>query len=118
MDTAVFTFENRDTTRSKDLFLVVRNNDAYPFRNLYLLVSLRSPKALVSTDTLQYLMADKWGRWLGTGIGAEKESVLTYRLDRIFDQLGTYELKIIQGMRRDSLQGITSVGYLLEDSKR
>ncbi len=117
-DTVDFTFENRDTTQAKDLYLVVRNDDAYPFRNLYLFVTLHTPSGGILSDTLEYLMADIRGNWLGTGIGAEKENMLAYRLNRVFGETGTYHLRITQGMRCDSLRGITSLGYLLEASKR
>ncbi|MEH0008255.1 MAG: gliding motility lipoprotein GldH [Flavobacteriales bacterium] len=117
-DTVDFAFENKDTMQAKNLYLVVRNNDAYPFRNLYLFVALHAPSGRVVTDTLAYRMADARGNWLGSGIGAEKESVLAYRLNRVFGEIGSYHLTITQGMRRDSLHGITRVGYLLEISKK
>ena len=109
-DTARFSFENCYTTRARDILLVLRNNDAYPFRNLYFFVTLYSPTARLSTDTLEYDMADKWGKWLGTGIDADKENILAYRSHYRLRESGTYRLEIVQGMRRDSLVGITAVG--------
>lgn len=117
-DTVDFAFENKDTTQAKNLYLVVHNNDAYPFRNLYLFVALHAPSGRIVSDTSEYRMADTRGNWLGSGIGAEKESVLAYRLNRVFDEIGSYRLTITQGMRCDSLPGITRVGYLLEISKK
>ena len=54
---ASFTFEQKDTTGVYNLFLNVRNNNDYPYNNLFLIVSLNQPDGKVLVDTLEYQMA-------------------------------------------------------------
>ena len=53
-DTLRFTFEQKDTVNPYHLFLNVRNNNDYPFNNMYLIVTLKEPgkKPTIKIDTL------------------------------------------------------------------
>jgi len=77
-DTLRFTFEQKDTINPYNLFLNVRNNNDYPFNNMYLIVSLKEPgkKPTIKIDTLEYQMADVDGTLLGEGFTDVKESKL------------------------------------------
>jgi gliding motility-associated lipoprotein GldH len=57
-DTLRFTFEQKDTVNPYHLFLNVRNNNDYPFSNMYLIVTIKEPgkKPTIKVDTLEYLM--------------------------------------------------------------
>lgn len=41
-----FEFENKDTVSSHNLFVNVRNNNNYPFNNLFLVVHMQFPDGL------------------------------------------------------------------------
>jgi len=45
----------------------VRNNNEYPYNNLFLIVSLNQPGGKVLVDTLEYQMAYPDGSLMGTG---------------------------------------------------
>lgn len=49
------------------MFLNVRNNNEYPYNNLFLIVSLNQPDGKVLVDTLEYQMANPDGTLMGTG---------------------------------------------------
>ena len=55
-DTLRFTFEQKDTVNPYHLFLNVRNNNDYPFNNMYLIVSMKEPgkKPTIKVDTVEY----------------------------------------------------------------
>lgn len=120
-----FTFEAPDTLQGYNLFINLRNNSEYKYSNLYLITEINYPNGRVISDTLQYEMATPSGEWLGTGFGEVKESKLWYKENFRFEEAGEYEVTLQQAMRkRDSvsgiqeLEGITEVGFRIEDIKK
>ena len=121
---ATFAFEAPDTINNYNLFLNLRNNSDYKYSNLYLITEINFPNGRVISDTLQYEMAKPSGEWLGTGFGDVKESKLWYKENFRFTESGEYLVTVQQAMRhRDSiegirnLEGITEVGFRIEDTK-
>ncbi len=117
-----FQFQAPDTVRKYNLFLNVRNNSHYPFSNLYLITELNFPNGKVISDTLQYEMAAPSGEWLGTGFGDVKENKLWYKENVQFTEAGEYSVTVQHAMRRrdsvmgiENLEGITEVGFRIED---
>jgi gliding motility-associated lipoprotein GldH len=120
-----FRFEAPDTLRPYNLFINLRNNAEYRYSNLYLITEINYPNGRVISDTLQYEMAKPSGEWLGTGFGEVKESKLWYKEDFRFDEAGEYEVSLQQAMRKrdsvtgiETLEGITEVGFRIEDIKK
>lgn len=123
-DTISFSFDHADTIKPYNLFLNVRSNNDYPYRNLYLIVSLKQPDNLVKTDTLEYLMANPDGSLMGEGFSDMKESKLWYQENFIFKKTGKYNISILQAVREtgevlgvQDLKGITDVGFRIEKTK-
>ena len=119
-----FQFEAPDTINNYNLFINLRNNSDYKFSNLYLITQLQYPNGKVLSDTLQYEMAAPSGEWLGTGFGEVKENKLWYKENFQFTEAGEYSVNIQQAMRRrdsvagiERLEGITDVGFRIEDIK-
>ncbi len=120
-----FQFLAPDTVNRYNLFINLRNNSDYNFRNIYLITELNFPNGKVISDTLQYEMAAPSGEWLGTGFGDMKESKLWYKENIKFTENGEYTVTVQQAMRRrdsiiglESLEGITEVGFRIEDIKQ
>jgi gliding motility-associated lipoprotein GldH len=63
----------------KNIFLRLRNNNEYPYSNIFLLASLRSGEDKIYDDTLEYAMASADGTWLGSGFNEIKESKLWWK---------------------------------------
>lgn len=109
-----------DTTKNYNLFLNIRDNDNYPFSNLFVIVSLEHSGGLTSVDTLEYQMAAADGTLLGDGFTDVKESKLVYK-ERMKFKAGTYKVHIRQATRQtgkvagvERLDGITEVGFRVE----
>lgn len=118
---AAFTFTGLDTTQQYNMFINVRNDDHFPYSNLFLIAELEFPDGETQRDTLEYEMAQADGAWLGEGQGSIKESKLWYRENISFPQQGVYTLKLAHAMRKngnvegvEDLEGITDVGYQIE----
>lgn len=116
-----------DTTKTYNLFINLRNTEAYKFSNLYLIVELNYPNGKALKDTLSYAMARKDGTLLGTGFSDIKENKLWYKGHEapfVFEETGEYRVSIQQAMREngrvsgiDKLEGITDVGFRIEQAQ-
>lgn len=105
-----------DTTSRHQIRIVLRNDDTYPYSNIYLIAQMEFPDSRVVVDTLQYEMATSQGRWLGSGF-SYKTSYLLYKDNVSFPTPGIYRFSISHANRQlgknqgvDVLQGITDVG--------
>lgn len=117
---AVFDIPDIDTTGKYNLFVNLRANSAYPFNNIFLIVSMEHPGRLTQVDTLEYQMADAEGNMLGDGFSDVKESKLFYKENVRFKK-GRYRMKVRHAVRESgkvdgvaSLKGITEVGFRIE----
>lgn len=95
-----------------DVILVVRNNNSYEYSNLWL--RLDYPGAdTIRTDTLNVVLADDFGNWLGKGIGG------SYQLsDTVLKGVELYtarEIKVTHIMRTDTLQGLEQIGIIVKE---
>lgn len=112
-ESAKFSFEISDTAGHYDFYLLSRNNNEYPYSNLYLFTRLKSPTGNTYTDTLQYYLAYQDGEWIGTG-NSLKELYLLYRENISLKDTGTYELSVWHGMREDRLIGIEDLSLIID----
>lgn len=119
-----FSIAEMDTTQNYHLFIQLRNNNHYPFSNIFLITEFYFPTGNVLVDTLEYRMAAPDGTWLGQGFSDLKESKLWYKENVRFPDQGVYQLKIRQAVRKASevepievLSGITDVGLRIEKTQ-
>ena len=108
--TLKFSFKNKEDSNTKTFMFIVRNDNDYPFRNLHLITKITGPNLLIRRDTIEYEMAQLDGKWLGSGIGKVKESLLLFPENISLSQKGNYTISIRHGMRKDTLFGIKSIG--------
>ena len=112
-----FDFEVNDAQNQKNLMFVVRNNNDYPYSNLFLITYLKAENEKnFKIDTLNYIMAKPNGEWLGKGFGETKEILFQYKNQYKFPKKGKYIIGVKQGMRTNSLVGIEDLGVKLENS--
>jgi gliding motility-associated lipoprotein GldH len=114
-----FNLPKLDSTKRYDLFINIRDNNNYPYNNLFLIVALELPNGFTKVDTLEYQMADPDGALLGDGFSDIKESKLFYKENVKFR--GQYKVNIKQAVRENGkvpgvtqLEGITDVGLRIE----
>ena len=93
----------------------LRNNNDFLYANIFFFVDVEYPSGLHRTDTLQYILAEPDGKWLGSGIGEIKHNVLNFKENETM-QPGLYKYKIVHGMRDDVLIGIEDIGLRVERS--
>ncbi|MFC2350565.1 MAG: gliding motility lipoprotein GldH, partial [Capnocytophaga granulosa] len=62
-----FRYQATDTLQKHNLFIMLRNNNDYPYSNIFLITKMEFPNNQVVVDTLEYEMATTEGKWLGEG---------------------------------------------------
>lgn len=115
-----FRYAATDTLGKYNLYLLLRNDEQYPYSNIFLIAKTTAPNHQVIVDTLEYEMADAQGRWLGTGF-SEKESKLWFKEGVRFSAQGDYLFSVQQADRSlgdvqgvENLKGITQVGLIIQ----
>lgn len=114
----LFTMNIEDTSTPKNIIFVVRNNNDYPYSNIRFIVNFTEAKTKnKKTDTLNYVLAQPNGEWVGKGFGDTKETLFQYKLNYKFPANGDYSIGVIQAMRADNLIGIEDLGLKIETVK-
>lgn len=103
-----------DTLTHYNLYVNLRNTTDYPFQNLYLFIDITAPNGAFVRDTMECMLADDHGKWLGKGKGAIRDNRFLYRQNVRFGATGEYLVTIQQGMRVDELKGVSEVGFRME----
>lgn len=111
-----FTFHITDADAPYDLTLEVRNNNLYPYQNLWLFCNEEPPIGPLKQDTIECLLADAFGKWYGHGISLFQSS-FPIRRNYVFPHEGRYTFSFRQGMRNDRLKGIQEIGFRVEKAK-
>ncbi|USL96395.1 gliding motility lipoprotein GldH [Riemerella anatipestifer] len=113
-----FEFEIKDAQNPKNIIFVIRNNNDYPFSNLYLISKIsKGNKVLGKIDTLNYVLAMPNGEWVGRGFGSTKEALFQYKVNYKFPENGVYNIELKQAMRKDTLKGIEDIGVTIQSLK-
>jgi gliding motility-associated lipoprotein GldH len=122
-DIKEFRISELDSISTYQMYINVRNDNSYPYSNLFLITAFEYPNGETFIDTLEYEMALPNGEWLGKGYGSIKENKLWYKENINFPVKGVYILSVGHAMRKNGavdgiieLQGITDVG--IEITKR
>lgn len=113
-DTLLFSFPITDSVPNYKFYIEVRNNEGYPYQDIFLFVKRRNTtSSSFITDTVKCILSDEQGKWRGTGLGALYQSVYPYIIVP-YSQVGSDTLRISHGMRDDLLRGINDIGILIE----
>jgi gliding motility-associated lipoprotein GldH len=115
-DKIPFLVEINDTNARYNLYINVRNASDYPFSNLYLFMETRYPGNTYSRDTLECVLADDKGNWLGDGSGDLWDNQILFKKNVKFHKTGVYTFTLEQAMRMQRLPQILDVGIRLEKS--
>ncbi|MCQ2200428.1 MAG: gliding motility lipoprotein GldH [Paludibacteraceae bacterium] len=109
-----FEFSMQDTTSLYEVVVDVRNKSSYMYQNLWLFIEAKNPKGEIYSDTIECILADNKGRWIGDGAGSffsgEYRLPVSFMPQVLFGQPGDYKFSIYQGMREDVLLGLSDVG--------
>lgn len=109
-----FEFAVPDTARPYNLYLQLRNTEEYSYSNIWLFLETHAPNGNVLKDTLEIMLADNSGNWLGKGIGSINVMQIPYKQNVYFINRGIFTISIQHAMRDSVLNGIMDIGFRLE----
>lgn len=109
-DSIVYDFEITDTLNYYDFSILVRNTENYMWSNIYLFSDLTFPNGKVRRDTVEVLLADEYGYWVGHNSGTIVTTSAKFMEHRKFPLSGNYKITITHGMREPILEEVTDVG--------
>lgn len=111
---AVFRANIDNTQPPYNIWLQIRNQNNYPYSNVWFFVDVISPDGYTLRDTLECTLAMPDGTWIGSGWGSLYSLQCPYRLGSRFAEKGTYTFRIAHGMRNNDIKGIHSIGLRIE----
>ena len=88
-----------------------RNTLEYQYRNLFLLIDLRYNGQVIQTDTIEYRITNKYGQWLGRGLGSIRDNYFILNKGASFNREGDYVINVRHGMRNEPLKGPNKLGF-------
>jgi gliding motility-associated lipoprotein GldH len=112
-----FDVEMSDVNSLHDISVMVRHADAYPYSNLYLFLTTKYPDGKVTLDTLECILANQKGEWMGNGAGDIFDITIPLKQSTRFPLAGKYSFTFEQAMRTDPLPLIMDFGFEIKRSK-
>jgi len=110
-DVKTFTFNMEDTLSALDLYINLRTTGDYPYSNIYLFLYSQYPNGYSDKDTLEFILAEPDGKWLGEYSGSIVENQILIARGGRFQYPGDYTFKIQHAMTEDNLPEIVDVGF-------
>ena len=105
-----------DSVSSYAVYAVIRQNNAYPFYNLYFSPIILDDKGkTIQKGLAEAILYDpKTGKPKGAGFGDIYEKKFLVYPSLKFPRKGNYQIQMQQSMRVDTLAGMVSFGLILE----
>jgi len=103
-----FDFEIMDTLATYSLSLNVRHLIDYEYQNLFVFVSGEV------NDTIELMLADKNGKWKGSGISDVREFTHNLKKDKTFSKKGKHSINMEQAMRYGASEKIQHLPNILD----
>jgi len=103
-----------DIHSSCKFYLNIRHSTSYRYSNLFLFINTTFPDGNEARDTVECILAEPSGKWVGKGISDIRDNQVLLRRGIRFQQQGTYIFEIEQAMRDPELEGIMDVGLRIE----
>jgi gliding motility-associated lipoprotein GldH len=102
-----------DTVYPYKFYLNVRHSTDYRYSNVFFFINTVFPDGQKARDTVECILAQPDGKWLGKGISGTRDNQILLRVGLRFPMKGTYLFEFEQAMRVDTLKGISDVGLRL-----
>jgi len=110
----VFNMPVKNIDHSYKMYVNIRNMGNYSKRNLWLSVNIIYPDGRLLSDTVEFYLADEFGKWEGKGIGDLYDNQFLYKKNIIVPIIGEYSVSLRHRMKEKDLRGITDVGLQFE----
>jgi len=109
-----FKIDIEDTISPCNLFINIRHTDSYRYSNLYMILKSTLPNKRFEIDTLEFILAQPNGKWIGKSSGSIVVLSSLIRPASNFPKSGEYKFELIQAMRDEELPEVTDIGMRVE----
>ncbi len=110
-----FNFQITDTSASYNIYFVIRHEDAYHFKNIWLNILVKDPDSSYNINR-EFILADNT-KWLGTGMDDIIQQRILFNTVPVHLKKGNYNFVLQQIMREDPLPFVLSAGIRVEKNK-
>jgi len=86
----------------------------YPYQNFWVNINTTFPDQTIQQQNVDLPMADKTGKWFGTGFNNIKTNEILIQPNAKMPQVGKYQLNIQQAMRYEPVVTIIDVGLRIQ----
>lgn len=117
-DSLEFSFDIQDTTNIYNLYLQLDHSTDYSFQNLYTNIHTTFPSGVRLDEKLSLELANRAGVWLGKCNQNHCTLTIPIQQNAYFNQQGRHRIMLEQYMRQDSIPGIRSIAFMLEDTRQ
>lgn len=107
-----------DINQAYNVYINIRNAGTYQFNNVFIFFTTHFPNGKMSKDTVECVIADQTGKWLGSGLGDIWDNQILFKKNVRFPIAGKYNFDFEQGMRDDNLPFIMDVGMRIEKASK
>lgn len=112
-----FTFSIKDTAAYYDIFVILRHEDAYHFKNIWMDITTQSPGDSLKTQQVNIVLADNKKGWLGAGMDDIFDHRASITRFPVKLKKGDYTFTLQQNMREEPLQYVLNAGIRVEKHK-
>ncbi len=109
-----FSIDIPDSSVYYDFYINLRNTTDFETQNFYVFMQTQYPDGHSEQDTLGFVLCDKFGKWTGKGKGRIKDNKFLFQPNVRFPFSGTYSFTVTQGMRQETVKGVSDFGITLE----
>lgn len=95
---------------SYTISIEITHNINYSYKNLFLYLDHTLQNSISLRDTLECMLVDPSGKWLGTGNGATRQISVLYKTNQKIDTALHNEICIRHAMQDLKLKGIEKIG--------
>lgn len=113
-DIKSFEFDVEDTLSKVNIYVNLRTTVDYPYKNIYMYLYYDYPTGESDKDTLEFILAENDGRWLGENSGTIIEFKTLVASGGAFTKSGKYKFQLQHAMREDLLPEVVDVGMRFE----
>lgn len=115
-DTLSYKVNITDTGSLYNLYITIRHEEDYPYRNIWLMIYTKFPDGKTLSKRSELTLADEDGKWYGQGVNNIWDDRILLQNDAYFNKVGQYSFALEQDMRQDPLPGIMAVGLRIENT--
>jgi hypothetical protein len=112
IDTTSFKFDIIDTNSFYNFYFVLRHQEKYPYKNIWLSLTVKDPDT-TSIIKREFGLADN-NKWLGSTIDDITDHRIIFNPQPIKLKKGSYSFTLKQIMRDDPLPNILSAGIRVQ----